>query len=68
MHKGLNWYPVIIPIPQLVKPIVSLAVIGLLTNQWDGLLLSNLAQIQTGSHNIFLKILITKAKWVLWKN
>ena len=30
---GINWYPVIVSIPQLVNPIVSLAVIGLLPDQ-----------------------------------
>ena len=37
-HAALNWYPVVVSIRQQVSPILSLAVISLLIDQWGGLL------------------------------
>ena len=37
-HWALNWCPVIVSIRQQVSPILSLAVISLLIDQWGGLL------------------------------
>ena len=68
-HLFLNWCPVIVSNRQQVSPILQLAVISLLIDQWDDLLQF---KFSVGcklfdSYDILL-ILITKAKRVLWKN
>ena len=58
-----------VSIRQQVSSILSLAVVSLLIDQWDGLLRFkySVGCKLLGSYDILL-ILITKAKRVLWKN
>ena len=66
---SLNWCPVIVSNRQQVSPILSLAVISLLIDQWEDLLhfKFSVGCKLLDSYDILL-ILITKTKRVLRKN